>query len=316
MEDRFYNEGSLVRYLLGQLSEEEQERIEEENFGDQEWFTQLEVVEGELIDAYVCHQLSEKDQQAFEKAFLSVPERRQRIAFAQALQLFVEKREKSVTVDGKIPFYQAFLQAIGYKRWSFLPIAVAFLLLLGCCWLIFDNIQLRNRLQQAQSNAGEIDKRALELQDKLRQEHEQAEQLAKDLESERNKQITQDPSGTELPIALAKVVSLVLNSDTVRSSGGIKKLEISPATQTIRLIMTFASDENKEVSAAIKRVGSQDILQKAQLKAQTKGAKSQVIWSLPAKSLDEADYMITINGKDENGADINLERYAFRVIKK
>ena len=154
------------------------------------------------------------------------------------------------------------------------------------------------------------------MQEKLQQERQQVEQLAKDLENERNRQATQDPSNIDLPSPIAQVLSLILTSETVRSSGGIKKLEILPTTQTIRLFMSFVSDENKEVIATMKRVGGQDILQRAQLKTQTKGSKSQVIWSLPAKSLDQADYMITINGKDENGVTVDIERYAFRVIKK
>jgi hypothetical protein len=316
MEDRFYNEESLVRYLLGQLSEDELTRIEEKYFDDQESFAQLGVVESELIDAYVRHQLSEKDQQAFENFFLQLPERRQRVTFAQAFQLFVEQKQKAPAVDEKSSFYQAFLHFIDYKRWSFAPLAVALLLLLGCLWLIFDNMQLRNRLQQVQNGASEIEKREQELQEKLRQERQQVEQLAKDLENERNRQTTQDPSNSDVRPPLAQVISLILSSETIRSSGGIKKLEMSASTQTIRLIMTFASDENKEVIATMKRVGSQDILQKAQLKPQTKGLKSQVVWALPAKSLDEADYIITINGTDENGAAIDIDRYAFRVIKK
>jgi hypothetical protein len=316
MQDSFYNEESLIRYLLGQLSEEEQMRIEEKYFDDQNWFTQLEVVEGDLIDSYVRHQLSEKDRQAFESFFLQLPERRQRLAFAQTLQVFVARKKESQTVKETVSFYQAFLHFIGSGKLSFVPVAVSLLLLFGCLWLVFDNVRLRNHLQQVQNGASEIEKREQDLQEKLRQERQQIEQLAKDLENERNRQVIQDPSNPELPSPVAQIVSLILTSDTVRSSGGIKKLEISPATQTIRFIMSFASDENKEVFATMKRVSGQDILQRAPLKTQTKGSKSQVIWLLPAKSLDEADYMITLNGKDENGAIVDIERYAFRVVKK
>jgi cell division protein FtsB len=316
MENRFYNEESLVRYLLGQLSEEEQMRIEEKYFDDQEWFAQLEVIESELIDSYIRHQLSEKDCQSFENFFSQLPERRRKIAFAQAFQLFVEQKKEPQSIKEKAPLYRTFLHFIGHNRLSFASLVLVLLLLPGCFWLVFDNMQLRNRLQQVQTGASEIEKREQDLQEKLRQERQQVEQLAKDLENERNRQVAQDPSNPELPSPLAQIVSFILTSDTVRSSGGIKKLEISPATQTIRFIMSFTSDENKEVFATMKRVGSEDILQRAQLKTQTKGSKSQVIWSLPAKSLDKADYMIILNGKDENGATVDIERYAFRVIKK
>jgi hypothetical protein len=80
--------------------------------------------------------------------------------------------------------------------------------------------------------------------------------------------------------------------------------------------MIFAYDEKQEIEANLKRVGGQEVVQRARLKTQANGAKAQVVWALPAKALDEADYIINIKGADERGEAVDVERYAFRIIKK
>ncbi|MEJ7616641.1 MAG: hypothetical protein WKF30_06655 [Pyrinomonadaceae bacterium] len=67
---------TLVRYLLGDASDAEKIRLEEEYFGDDGFFGQLLVVEDDLIDAYVRGELSESDRERFEKSFLTLPRRR------------------------------------------------------------------------------------------------------------------------------------------------------------------------------------------------------------------------------------------------
>ena len=67
MTDAFNNEDVLVRYLLGQLSEEEQEQIEEQYIGDGDFLDQLLVVEDDLIDDYVTGSLPAQDRLHFEQ---------------------------------------------------------------------------------------------------------------------------------------------------------------------------------------------------------------------------------------------------------
>jgi hypothetical protein len=162
----------------------------------------------------------------------------------------------------------------------------------------------------------EVERREQELKAQLNQERIHSEQLAKDLEIERLKSITPDPDNTEPQNLLAQIVSFTLISDTVRSTGGIPRLEISTNTKTMKLTMIFTGDDHKNVIATIKRVGSTNILQKAELKAQSKGLMKHAVRSLPAKSIAEADYILTLATTDESGAVIEIDRYPLRVVKK
>jgi hypothetical protein len=314
MEDRLNTDAILVGYLLGQLSEEEQARVEESYFADQSRFEQLELVERELIDSYVQRRLSDHDRQAFEQRFLQSPERRQRIAFARALQVYIEKRQTAQPVSQEVPRAAGFFHLIGQKPWSYAPLAITLLLLTGCLWLAFDNGRLRSRLQQEQTIAGERESREEQLKETLRRQQQEADQLASELEKERGK--GRDTGEPGLQNLIAQVVTFNLQTDAVRSSGGIQRLEIPGKAKTIRLNMVLDSVGIQQLEATLSRFANPAVLKSASLKVISRGSKSQVNWSLPASSFEEGDYLIRLSGMDENGTAAQLERFAFRIIRK
>src|SRR5437764_949238 len=67
------NKDILVRYLLGDLPEQEMERLAEEYFADDEAWEALNAVESDLIDAYVRAELSQELQQKFTAHFMNSP---------------------------------------------------------------------------------------------------------------------------------------------------------------------------------------------------------------------------------------------------
>ena len=85
MKKESINEELLTRYLLGQLSEEEQQRIEELYFTDDEIHEQLVALEDELRFDYAQGKLNHREREQFEKRFLASAEDREMSAFASAL---------------------------------------------------------------------------------------------------------------------------------------------------------------------------------------------------------------------------------------
>src|SRR5215471_4881323 len=85
MREDAFNEGRLVRYLLGDLSEEEQVEIEDHAFGDPQHLLYLQAVESDLIDEYVRDRLTKSERRQFEDRFLASAERRRKVDFARAL---------------------------------------------------------------------------------------------------------------------------------------------------------------------------------------------------------------------------------------
>src|SRR4051812_7338736 len=79
------DESLLVRYLLGNLTEEEQVRVEDQAFAEPDYLRAIEAAEADLIDYYVRGELAQADRQAFERRFLTSPQRRGKVEFARAL---------------------------------------------------------------------------------------------------------------------------------------------------------------------------------------------------------------------------------------
>src|SRR5215213_6776950 len=86
MKEQILDEVLARRFLLGQLSPEEQGRIEELAFNDPQSFAFLESVEHDLIDEYVYDDLSSDESDRFQKYFLVQPGRREELRIARALR--------------------------------------------------------------------------------------------------------------------------------------------------------------------------------------------------------------------------------------
>jgi mannose-6-phosphate isomerase-like protein (cupin superfamily) len=80
-----HNEKLLIDYLLGNLSEDEQVRVEDSTFAGADDMGALEAVEADLIDAYVNGQLPQSERSGFERRFLASAHRRGKVEFARAL---------------------------------------------------------------------------------------------------------------------------------------------------------------------------------------------------------------------------------------
>jgi CHAT domain-containing protein/Tfp pilus assembly protein PilF len=91
VKEKFIDEALLVKYLLGELSEEAEARIEEQYFVDDRFHEELQAVELELIDLYIDNELSKEAQEKFEKRFLSVPERLRDVNLTRALKDYALK---------------------------------------------------------------------------------------------------------------------------------------------------------------------------------------------------------------------------------
>jgi len=74
-----------MRYLLGDLSEDEKARMEEAFFADDSKFEAVELAEDELIDAYVRNALSPEEQRQFKTKLLTSPRLVERVNFARTL---------------------------------------------------------------------------------------------------------------------------------------------------------------------------------------------------------------------------------------
>ena len=76
----------IRRYLLGQLNDEEQQKIEHRLMTENDLFEELELSKDEIVEEYCAGELTTKERDWLEQHFLASPEGKQRKKFAVALR--------------------------------------------------------------------------------------------------------------------------------------------------------------------------------------------------------------------------------------
>jgi hypothetical protein len=86
MNDRVQSGGEIVDYLLGDLSEERMEAIEQRILANDDFHLEVEAAETELLDKYVYGDLDARSRRLFRQNFLKSDVRRRKLQFAHALK--------------------------------------------------------------------------------------------------------------------------------------------------------------------------------------------------------------------------------------
>ena len=87
----------IIAYFLKELPEQDQERFEDECFARESWPTEINLVEEELVDAYLRGDLTEERRQLFERNYLITEARQERVAMAAAVLRHVDVRNAAST---------------------------------------------------------------------------------------------------------------------------------------------------------------------------------------------------------------------------
>ena len=122
----------LTRYLLGEMSEEEQMQLEIRYFADPELFAELCSWRNNLIDGYVAGQLSPSLRGRFEAGIEKSWAMNERIRFAETLQEAGKKRGATSTSLGARRTIHMFV--VRYRKSLF--VASVLTIILAALWLI------------------------------------------------------------------------------------------------------------------------------------------------------------------------------------
>jgi CHAT domain-containing protein len=134
------DDNRIKRFLLGEVTAEEEAQIEDRLFADATFVQQLGVVEQELIDDYLCDRLTAEERARFEKHFLATrqrPEqtaqtdaRREQLLLMKALKRYAVETQKSSQAPAgeQVPDLLRRLRALAQGWWQ---VPVFALLLVG-----------------------------------------------------------------------------------------------------------------------------------------------------------------------------------------
>src|SRR6185503_13780299 len=321
------NEELIARYLLGELTEEQQVEIEDRAFSDKESLATITEVENDLIDEYVRGELSAAERQRFESRFLASAERRKRVEFARALRTVVsestgqEKKvvQKAATWSWRESLY-AFLNGLNpAARLAF--VAAMVLLVVGAAWLFAETLRLRRQVTQLQAEnqsrqgfqqaLDQERKRNDELNARLDQEKQQREQTDESL-----RQLTEIAEATN-PAPPPVIASLTLLPGLSRGGNHKPSLALSNDARLVRLQIGIDPDEQYNTFAVeLRTLAGRQVWNRENLTARTRRGTRAVGLTLPATVLKSGEYELRLRGLTESGAAEDVGFYYFNVTRK
>ncbi len=306
----------LTRYLLGELSAEEQDRLEEQLFAG-ERYEELLAAEEDLIEASARGKLSMRERERFEKHFLASPERRARVEFDQLLLKSLDEEplaNPSPLQAAPTPLWRWLLSAIHLPPpVAKVSLAAAGLIAsIGLSWLVFETLQLRPRLEQSQAERARVERENQEQQRQLADERARNQRLTAELERARDQIARLESAPPQSPSPLS-TLTFALTPYVSKSAGGRNRLVITPGVRRLRLQLNFEiTDSYRSLRAKLQTVEGRQI---ALWRAKSVGSGRAIV-ILPTRLFSTGDYILTLEGVASAKTVEDLADYQFTVVKK
>jgi hypothetical protein len=318
------DERLIRQYLLGELSEEKQARVQDRLLCDRQFFDRLVVEENELMDDYLRGALTRQSEEKFKSYFLASPERRQKLRFAKALKKRISEEAPSMPCIEESPRRKRLFGLQGFSPPSFAAGAIAAVIFLVGAWVAIENARLRRRIDDAQAAQAEWLERARQSERQLSDEKQRNRDLAQEIERERIHSSELEREAGRLKQAReagragirGSVVSLALMPGLSREGDQSNQLEILQGTGRVRLELYPEKVGHKNYRAELRTREGKWVWNGSGLKLRKTVLGDQVIVELPATILTKGDYILMLRGVTGERNQGRAGTYYFRVVKE
>jgi hypothetical protein len=292
--DRTEREQFMVRYLLGQVSPEERDTLEDRYLVDEGPFEELVAAENDLIDSYARGNLSPVEAQLFEQNFLVTTQRRERVEFARAMLDHTSAPSRSEAHAGTFSHARPWISTGRLATAAIYIAAVT-----AVIWLGIYDLGLRRQISMLQQQ---------ELQ--LRQ---QIQELTAQLQSFGVNHPM--PDVIPLPPPGSTTISMVL-VPAARGGDRQNTVFIAPNTWSVSLLLRRPQENYVEYAVSLETVEGTRLQVQKDLKAQRASTDRVVAVEFLSASLKTEDYVLRLSGRDSLGKEDRLDAYSFRILKR
>jgi hypothetical protein len=323
------NDEMLIRlYLLGELTDRQRERVEQQLMTDSQYFSLFLKTEESLIDEYVKGELSTDEREPFETHFLSAPERRDKLEFAKSLSRYIAEAKTGKSAD----MAAADSEAAGSRKAIFWPrlihgraatalmIITTLALIASAIILLTENARLRERIVEQHANLNQSEE---ELRQRLGEQTERNEELARQLEQSQNElsRIEQEmarvkqENGRHRESDASGIASLILAPGSVRDKGQTYRVDLTNNIQRLRLELKLQEENYEGYSVEVQTVEGKSIWREDNLRARQRGSEKTIVTTLPARKLLEGDYLVTLSGAVAGRGYEEVATYFFTILR-
>ncbi|MEP7075682.1 MAG: hypothetical protein ABI878_07700 [Acidobacteriota bacterium] len=325
-----YDNQTLFAYLLGGLSDSELERLDEMTFTDGEFAEAVKIAEKDLVDSYVAGELSGPMREQFESHYMASPIRREKLAFARALDKFASHAANApdptpaplrvAETKASSGWFKELLESLGLlgggnRRFAFAAGAAMVVLLLLGGWLIF---------------RGSAEKRASDIATGTNKIENPPLPTATPLPTASGVPITVPTPNTKPTISPTQeatptpkrtvepsqpTVAMFVLPAPLRGAGPLTQVKLAPGTQFAQFSMGLESNDYTSYRVELHGAGGGPSLWNSGTMPSRGSKTASLSAKIPTKLLRSQIYSFTVSGITKDGTAENIGDYSFRVIK-
>jgi len=309
------------RYLLGELSESEAERLEQIYFTDDALFERFLSVKDELLDAYARGDLKGKKLERFEEHYLSTGPRRQRVAEASdlirvastaATKTVVAQEESGFANRRRFPGWQLLARNLPlHPVMSRVGLVAALLAIIVGGWIVISQVQnwVAKRPTGEQAKNENANQPAVPSPtSNLNGSQEQASSSPSPSPS-----IKPEIAPKPAPLTSVQVASLTLLPVSTRETGSANSLNLGKDQRVVRLSLVLSDAGYDGFDVSVRTVDGQQVFRRRGLKSSSSATGRTLTITFDASLLSRQDYIATVVGRRKNQEPSTVGEYYFRV---
>ena len=304
------NEQQIVRFLLGELSEDHRLELEKQIFKDDSYYKQVLAIEEELADDYVQNNLSASQRSHFEQKLLGSRRRRDRVEFAGALYRALTDFQTPDLTPQPVSWWNS-LQVFLRPRSVRLAFATSFAtlaLLVGAVGLVVENHRLSHRVEQARleqdssinrthSNESDALIRQRELEREIADLRTQGgETQARLIQKQRELEALRKSLRQRAETAPSTLATFVLSPGLTRGTDEPERLIIHPTARLVQIHLALEKEENYQSYLAEIRTARGNLVWSQSNLPTERTDGLAVSLTIPARLLAQGEYELALKG--------------------
>jgi hypothetical protein len=307
-------ERELRRYILGKLTEQDEQSFERRLIaGNDEYLQEVEeiaeVLHDELVEDYISEKLSGAERTAFEQRLLPSPKIGEKLMLDKALRV-VAGRKKTSLAERLGAWLHPILRPV--------PVAVSIsLLLMAVGWSVHRIALMQGRLDEAASRQTSLTVAQESLRSEVVKEGQKSDALARELAAAASRLAGTKQGFTSTGIqGMAAVASFVLKPGSKRGSGQTTRVAIASGQILVELKLDVGIAEYPSYRAALYDSRDNELIVAGRLRSVSTGNSVHVPVQLPVQVLRADDYQIRLSGVTANGRMVMIDSYPFRAVRR
>ena len=298
---------NIKQYFLGELSETESFDFEFDVAQNPELTEQAQLVESELIDAYLRGGLSENDRNLFEKNYLITEARCEKLKFAKE---FLNSFKAQKIIEPKVSIWQIIFASF-QMRLAFGGLLM--LLLIGSFIFVLQNWQKKIEVveQITPTPTPIIENKNTEINSNVANstvKNSNFQNATNAKKTTPTPETTPTPTPENIEPSTPTLATFMLLPGTLRSNGE-QFIKLTPSINKINLRLSLPKEAIKYQSynVIIKTADGATISTFSNLKS--------LNLNLPANKLEKRTYIIFVEGNNPQKPAESIAEYTFRVIR-